>query len=352
MSHPGHPWPPRSGNPAEATFAAVGHAHPHQLVMARGLIQAGARCRWVWDADPRCAQDLAEALPGSTVARSLDEVLDDPSLSLVCGVVPPAERAALGLRVLASGKDYLAAKPGLITREELAQVRLAVQQTGRRYLVFFSERFQSPATARAEDLVRQGAIGTVHHLVGLGPHRLGGPRPSWFYDRQRSGGIINDLGSHQIDQFLVFTASTTAHCVSARVQVRPEPGTGHAFQHLGEAHLVAPTGASGYFRVDWHSPAGLPTWGDSRTFLTGSAGSIEIRRTIDPGRGGAQVILVDQRGVVQEACASLPPHPFLRDLVADLVQGTATALDQEHVLRVMDLCLDAQAQADEIASAR
>ena len=330
------------------SFAALGFAHNHQRGMTTGLLQAGLPCRWVWDADPARAQELQAAVPGARIARSVAEVLDDDSVRLVTGAVPPAERAHLGLRVLAAGKDYLSAKPGLITTEELAEVRAAVQATGRRYLVFFSERFQSPLTARAEVLVRQGAIGTVHHVLGLGPHRIGGPRPSWFWDRAVNGGIINDLGSHQFDQILAFTGSTTGRVTAASVQERQESHSGRPFQHLGEAHVAVSSGASGSFRVDWHSPTGLPTWGDSRTFLTGSAGSIEIRRTIDPGQGEGVLILVDQQGVIREGEAGLPPHPFFHQLVQDVIQGTTLAQDQAQVLTVMALGLAAQVLAEAV----
>ena len=44
--------------------------------------------------------------------------------------------------------------------------------------------------------------------MGIGPHRQGNyERPNWFYDRESYGGIITDIGSHQIHQFLVFTNS-------------------------------------------------------------------------------------------------------------------------------------------------
>ena len=39
--------------------------------------------------------------------------------------------------------------------------------------------------------------------MGLGPHRLNKPRrPPWFFSREKSGGILADIGSHQCEQFL------------------------------------------------------------------------------------------------------------------------------------------------------
>jgi hypothetical protein len=46
----------------------------------------------------------------------------------------------------------------------------------------------------------RGAIGTVLQTIGLGPHRANLPnRPPWFFQRERYGGIITDIASHQVD---------------------------------------------------------------------------------------------------------------------------------------------------------
>ena len=40
------------------------------------------------------------------------------------------------------------------------------------------------------------------HFMGLGPHtlRIGG-RPDWMFSRERYGGVLNDIASHQVAQF-------------------------------------------------------------------------------------------------------------------------------------------------------
>jgi predicted dehydrogenase len=37
------------------------------------------------------------------------------------------------------GKDYLSDKPGIITLEQVAEVRRAIRDTGRNYAIVFSE---------------------------------------------------------------------------------------------------------------------------------------------------------------------------------------------------------------------
>ena len=53
--------------------------------------------------------------------------------------------------------------------------------------------------------------------------------------------------------------------------------------------LLGDNGATGYFRVDWFTPAGLSTWGDGRTFILGTLGYIELRKYLNVGGGGDHV---------------------------------------------------------------
>ena len=116
------------------------------------------------------------------------------------------------------GKDYLVDKPGITTLEQLAEVRKVQKETKRIYSIMYSERFENRATVKAGELVKDGAIGKVIQTIGLGPHRISlSARPDWFFDRKYFGGIITDIGSHQFDQFLFFTGSTSADIVASQV---------------------------------------------------------------------------------------------------------------------------------------
>ena len=110
-----------------------------------------------------------------------------------------------------AGKDYLADKPGITTLEQLAAVRKAVKDTGRKFAIMYSERLEVRSAVYAGELIKQGAIGRVIQTVNLAPHRVNAPsRPEWFFDKARYGGILTDIGSHQADQFLYYTNSTKA----------------------------------------------------------------------------------------------------------------------------------------------
>ncbi len=326
-------------------FAAVGAAHPHVHGQVNALLDAGAHFKWFYDADPAVCATMASQY-NVPIARQLDEIFADNDVRLVVGTPIPDERSALGITVMQHGRDYLCAKPGFTTLEQLTHVRRVQQETKRIYSVYFGERFGNPATVHAGELVRSGRIGKVIQVVGFGPHRLLGhiPRPPWAFERTRTGGIINDLACHQIDQFLWFTGSAEAEIVSAQI------GTAKFhqfpdFEDFGDVHLRSPQ-ATGYLRVDWLTPAGLPTWGDVRLFLTGTDGTIEVRKTIDPaGKPGTNhVIVVDGTGVEHITCEG-GDLPFARQLLTDIEHRTETAMSQSHCFLTCDLALQAQAKA-------
>lgn len=325
-------------------FAALGLDHIHVYGMTACLLKAGAEFAAFHGADEQ-AEGFGKLFPMARRAREVDEILDDETIPLVICAVVPDRRASLGAACMRRGKDVLMDKPGAVTLDELATLRSVQRETGRLYAIYFSERLENAATVRACELVREGAIGRPIHTLGLGPHKLGlAPRPAWFYDRPRYGGILADLACHQVDQFLYLTGATGAEVVSAQVANwnHPEhPG----LEDFGEL-LLRSDGATGYARVDWFTPEGLGTWGDVRLVVAGTEGTLEVRKNCDlEGReGGNHLFLVDGRGVRHLDCAQAP-LPFGPALLRDVTERTQTALPQEHTFTAMALALEAQARA-------
>ncbi|MDO5377518.1 MAG: Gfo/Idh/MocA family oxidoreductase [Clostridia bacterium] len=344
---PQRPMP--AAKPGEFCFSAAGLAHGHIVGMTRGLLEAGATLASVWDEDPQKVAAFVRAFPQAHPARCLDELLGAPDVRLVASAAVPSERCALGLRVMAAGKDYFVDKAPVTTLEQLERARLAASKTGRKYMVYYSERLHSEAATFADLLIRSGEIGRVIHMDGFGPHRLGAAsRPDWFFDKARYGGILCDIGSHQLEQFLYFTGSQDARVLSARAcnLAHPEhPG----LEDFGDCTVTAPNGATGYFRVDWFTPDGLSTWGDGRTFIVGTDGFVELRKYVDlaSGRpGGNMVYWANRHGEFRFNAEGQVGCPFFSRLIRDCIERTENAMTQEHAFRAAQLCLEAQALAD------
>ena len=328
-----------------ARFAAIGLDHRHIYDLTEGLLAAGATCVGYNPdtTDPRVLAGFQTRFP-HVPAVERDRLLDDPAIDFVVISAKPSDRAALAIAAMRRGKDVLADKPGVTTAEQLAAVRAVVAETGRIWSVCFSERFIKPSARKAWDLVRGGAIGRVVQTVGLGPHRLNRAlRPSWFFDKPAYGGIINDIGCHQIDQFLAFSGAEDAEIVASTIGCFGTEPPG--FEDFAEMTLQ--TGSvRGYARIDWFTADGLPTWGDGRLFILGTSGTIELRKNIDlAGRdGGDHVFLVDGTTTRHIPCDDVPVTYF-RDFLADIAAGQARAVPQVHVFTVCRLALEAQARA-------
>ena len=167
--------------------------------------------------------------------------------------------------------------------DQLIQSVKMQAETKRIYSICYSEHFETRSTVKAGELLRAGAIGRLVNTVGLGPHRLNKPRrDAWFFQREKSGGILTDIASHQCEQFLFFTDRNDAELVAATVANRANPDHPE-FQDFGEMLLRTPD-ATGYIRVDWFTPDGLPTWGDGRLTLIGTEGYMELRKYVDIGQ--------------------------------------------------------------------
>ena len=243
-----------------------------------------------------------------------------------------------------AGKDYLGDKPAITSLEQLADVRRAVKETGRKFAIMYSERLEVRAAVHAGELVRQGAIGKVVQTINIAPHRVGTGRPDWFWDKARYGGILTDIGSHQADQFLFSTGSKKAQVVAAQTGnlVWPQKPD---FEDFGDM-IVTGDGGTGYVRVDWYTPDGLATWGDGRLFILGTDGYIELRKYIDPtGRpGGNHLIIADRKSTRYIDCSKVY-LPFGSQFVSDVVERTSNAQDQDQALLAAELVLTAQKNA-------
>jgi predicted dehydrogenase len=334
--------------PPRIKFAVVGINHYHINSMVGAAKRGGGELVWLYAKEPDLVADFQKSFPEAKLARSEDEILQDSSIQLVLSSIIPDERAPLGIRVMQHGKDYMADKPGVTTLEQLAEARRVQAQTKKIYSIMYSERLENRATVKAGELVKAGAIGNVVQTVGLGPHRMNTKtRPPWFFDKQRYGGVLCDLASHQADQFLYFTGSTEGEVVVAQVGNLYHTQF-PAFEDFGDVVLRGNHG-SGYIRVDWFTPDGLSTWGDGRLIILGTDGFIEIRKNVDIGGrpGGSHLFLVDQKQT-QYIETTNQPLPYGKQIVDDVLNRTETAMPQAHCFLATELMLKAQKGAQRL----
>lgn len=323
-------------------FAITGLNHGHIYGQTQSMLDSGAKAVCFFAPEEDLAAQFSLAFPEIPRVQTLEEILEDENIQLVLNAGIPVERAPLGIKIMQHGKDYMVDKPGMVTMEQLDLVRKAQDETGRIYSICYSERFWSRAATKATELIQAGAIGEVIQTLSLGPHQRNLPqRPEWFFIKEKYGGILTDIGSHNFDQFLHFTGSSSAEIVSAQVANFHHPQHPE-LEDFGDV-IVRGDGGLGYIRVDWFTPDGLGVWGDGRLFITGTKGYIELRKYIDlDGRlGGEHLFLVDQKDTTYIDCKN-EPLPYASQLINDVLNRTETSMTQAHSFLAMELAIKAE----------
>nr|WP_306269030.1 Gfo/Idh/MocA family oxidoreductase [Pararhizobium sp. IMCC3301] len=329
-------------------MAAIGIDHRHIYGQIENMLAVGGELAGWWTkGEPETLDGFVKRFPAAPRVPDRRSLLEDPTIDLVLIAAIPVDRAALAIEAMRHGKDVMLDKPGCTTLGQLADIKQTVADTGQIWSVDFSERFEVASVTKAAELVQQGAIGKVVQTVGLGPHRLNrATRPGWFFERDKYGGILCDIASHQIDQFLYFTNSDDAEITlaSAANYANPDdPG----LQDFGEIALRSPNG-HGYIRVDWYTPDALPTWGDGRLTILGTEGYIELRKYVDIAQdeGIDHLYLVNGSRCEKIDC-SKAGYPYFQNLANDIRQRSESAMPQAHAFKVTELGIKAQMLADE-----
>lgn len=334
----------------EFPVGVIGLDHGHIYGMCNGLTEAGATIELVYDPDPEKVRQFLQAFPEARVAASKDEVYQS-DVKLIASAAIPVDRGPLGVEAMLHGKDFFVDKPPLITPEHLEQVRAAAKQTGRKFFCYFSERLHVEGSVYAQKLLEEGAIGKVIQIMGWGPHRMGpeSGRPDWFFDKDRYGGILTDIGCHQIEQIIFFSGAKDARIVRSRTGNYGH--TNHALlEDFGDCMIECDNGVTGYFRVDWFTPNGLGAWGDGRTLIVGTDGYIEIRKYIDVANSseGDHVYYVNHEGEHHVCASGKCGFPFFGGMIRDCLDRTELVMKQDYIFRVIELAMQAERDAEHV----
>ena len=243
---------------------------PH-IRHVRGLDRRRCPAKWAYDPDQGNAGPWPRGsrAPGWQPAR-LKSSMTPPS-ELVAGACVPA-RPRGPWHPGAGGKDYFSDKPALTTLAQLEQARRPLPVAAASGPSITANGPRRERRVRRPTGSRGGRSPRSVQVIGLARHRADvGSRPPWF----SSGSVTAaswDIGSHQAEQFLYYTANVGAEVTSSRVANyahKEHPG----LEDFGDCALLGANGATGYFRVDWFTPDGL--------FGPGAMGA-----HVPPGHGG------------------------------------------------------------------
>ncbi len=134
------------------------------------------------------------------VFASLDEAIGDAAVDMVIVTTHtdnhriPVERAA------ALGKRIYLDKPISVTLEDADAIALAEAQSGQPIMMGFTRRYER-SWIEAINLARQGRIGTPRMVLLRSVIPYTRYLQLWHRNSSRSGGALNDKGSHHFDVF-------------------------------------------------------------------------------------------------------------------------------------------------------
>jgi predicted dehydrogenase len=325
-------------------FAAIGLDHRHIYDLTAGLLAAGAVCAGhdPLTSDARVLAGFRKRFP-EVPAVERDRLLDDPLVDFIVLAAVPRDRAALAIEAMRRGKDVMVDKPGVTTADQLDAVEAVFRDTGRIWSIALG-RLTSASVQAALGVARSGELGRLVSLTSLAPHRLNRAlRPAWFFDREAYGGVITDIGAHSIDQFLAFAEVSDAEVAASTIGCFGTEPPG--FEDFAEVTLHG-GGMIGTMRMDWFTPDGLPDWGDGRLFLTGTEGTLELRKNLDiEGRSGGDHLFVANKHRTRYQDCSRLPVTYYRDFLADVRDRSGRTMAGGQVFAACRLALRCQAEA-------
>ena len=211
-----------------------------------------------FDFVPERAETLV-SLFGGKVYKSLDELLDDPTIDAVSVCVANAYHADTAVKALEKGKHVLCEKPMAISLEDCERMIETAEKCGKRLMIGQNQRL-TPAHRKAKEIIASGEMGKVLTFQTTFAH--GGPeswsveksRNTWFFRKSAAAfGSMADLGIHKIDliKYLVGDEYDRAYSRMCVIDKTFEDGTPIEVDDNSVEILTFRNGAFGTVTTSW-----------------------------------------------------------------------------------------------------
>ncbi|MET0933617.1 MAG: Gfo/Idh/MocA family oxidoreductase [Mycetocola sp.] len=165
----------------------------------------------------RAGPGFAQA-PNARLVTDLAIVLADPDVDIVSVCTPTTTHRDIAVRALNAGKHVLLEKPIALTIADAFAISAAASTSDRTFMVAHVVRFFE-GYRRARDDVETGRIGSV--LSARARRLITKPDAAWWYDDEKSGGVVVDVGIHDFDQMNLFLGPPVAVTSTANDPLGP-----------------------------------------------------------------------------------------------------------------------------------
>ncbi len=287
----------------------------------------------ICDKDPERAALARQDFPGVDVTTDLDQMLASPDIDLASVVTQHNTHLPLVVRCLEAGKHTVVEKPMCLNIAEADQMIAAAQRAGKTLAVYHNRRHDGNVRAIKEAL-GQGLIGEVFQLE-LSACGFGRPGDTWRAQKDVSGGLFYDWGSHAIDWVLSMVPSRMAQISGFYHKL---VWTDVSNEDQTRATILFENGTVADITQSSIAYAGKPLWrilGTKGAIVDSGAGAIDgyCRELIGPSGGSFKLITAEgERDVPYEESDWVT---YYADLAAHLLHGAPVPVSAEDGRRVI-----------------
>jgi predicted dehydrogenase len=326
-------------------FGIIGCRHGHITVFIDEMIQLGHTFAGIYDqSDKKMAEQIASKY-GVPLLNSLDALLD-PAVQIIGSSAINSEKINIIEWCEKHGKHIMVDKPAITDRDKLHRLEGVIERGSIQIGMLLTERFR-PAIHTLKQAIESGELGRIVSLSMRKPHRLRpASRSEWHFSKAQNGGVIIDLFVHDFD-LLRWLTDQEAVSVQAVVtkNIMPEYPD---FWDAASAQVVLDGGAIGQLYSDWHSPEKSWTWGDCRIFVSGTAGSAELRLCGDPSVSQQEELYLQVTNSLEFTSVELnfPTHTITEDFLLRIAgEDYQARITQKDILAASALTIAADESA-------
>jgi scyllo-inositol 2-dehydrogenase (NADP+) len=181
----------------------LGFGFAGRIFHAPFLTAAGFEVSAVSTSNPERAAQVRAEYPDADLAPSSDKIIGREDIDLIVVATPNSSHTELAIAALEAGHDVVVDKPFAPTVDAAERIIATAEATGGVLSVFQSRRFDSDfRTVRT--VLASGELGALHRFESRYERWRPQVGANWREsdDPAEAGGLLFDLGSHLIDQFI------------------------------------------------------------------------------------------------------------------------------------------------------
>lgn len=322
----------------KVAFAGLAHSHSLDLldIVTRSENHTVAG---IWEPNP-VLRSAVENSSLYTWFASFQELLENGNADIIAVGSCFADRGMLTIKALQAGKHVIGDKPICTRTEELHEIRNQIKTKNLKLGCMLTMRYMQNVLA-VRNLLQSGVMGELRTVYYGQQHPLFyGKRPAWYFEKDRYGGVINDIAIHGIDLIRFLTGQRLQSVIAARcwnAYATQEPD----FADCGQFMISLNNGAGVLADVSYSIPSAVgyafPThWelfferGIIRFFLNGSPAHVWNEGKKDP-------VLLE----------GIPPQTdFWNDFINEIQGKPSGILCTEEILTSTEDTLQIQEYAD------